>query len=83
VDAGGGGSSNYLYVPVVMQWNFWLHQRWSVFGEPGLVFSHHNGDNLGLEPDLSVGGRFLLTNGVTLTLRVGYPVVTFGASFLL
>ncbi len=84
VDAGGGGgSSNYLYVPVVMQWNFWLHPRWSVFGEPGLVFSHHNGGSLGLEPDLSAGGRFLLTDGVTLTLRVGYPVVTFGVSFLL
>src|SRR6185503_6138892 len=25
-----------LFVPVAMQWNFWLSTHWSVFGEPGL-----------------------------------------------
>ena len=84
VDAGGNGSISYLYVPVVMQWNFWLHQRWSVFGEPGLAFSHPvHGGGLGVSPDLSVGGRFHATDQVTLTLRLGYPALTFGVSFLL
>lgn len=85
VDAGGGGGSgaNYVYVPVVMQWNFWLHRRWSVFGEPGLAFSHHSGGSLGVEPDFAAGGRFHVTDGVTLTLRLGYPATTFGVSFLL
>jgi hypothetical protein len=27
-------------VPVVMQWNFWLTDKWSVFGEPGLTLRH-------------------------------------------
>ena len=32
-----GDTASYLVFPVVMQWNFWLSQNWSVFGEPGLV----------------------------------------------
>ena len=31
-----GGSYNYVFTPVVMQWNFWLTERFSAFGEPGL-----------------------------------------------
>ena len=31
-----GGTYNYVFVPVVMQWNFWLTERFSAFGEPGL-----------------------------------------------
>ena len=23
------------WLPLVMQWNFWLSEHWSVFGEPG------------------------------------------------
>lgn len=35
-----------FWVPVVLQWNFYLSKGWSVFGEPGLSFSHVNyGDN--------------------------------------
>jgi hypothetical protein len=83
VDAGGGASASYLYVPVVMQWNFWLHPRWSAFGEPGLAISHLNGGSLGVSPDVSVGGRFHASDNVALTLRLGYPAVTFGVSFLL
>jgi len=83
VDAGGSGSANYLYVPVVMQWNFWLHPRWSVFGEPGLALSHHSGGGLGVSPDFAAGGRFHATESISLTLRLGYPATTFGVSFLL
>jgi len=25
-----------LFIPVAMQWNFWLSNHWSVFGEPGV-----------------------------------------------
>ncbi len=74
---------NYFYVPVVMQWNFWLHRKWSVFGEPGLALYVQDG-RLELTPFvLYVGGRYHLTDRVTLTLRLGYPTFSFGASFLL
>jgi hypothetical protein len=29
-----------VHLPVVMQWNFWLSEKWSVFGEPGLTIRH-------------------------------------------
>jgi hypothetical protein len=84
VDAGGGGgSASYWYVPVVMQWNFWLHPRWSVFGEPGLAISHGAAAGFSVAPDIAVGGRFHASDSVALTLRLGYPAVTFGVSFLL
>ncbi len=74
---------NYFYVPVVMQWNFWLHRKWSVFGEPGLALYVQDG-RLEFTPFvLYVGGRYHLTDHVTLTLRIGYPTFSFGASFLL
>lgn len=28
------------HFPVAMQWNFWLTQQWSVFGEPGVNFRY-------------------------------------------
>jgi hypothetical protein len=30
-----------FYIPVVMQWNFFLSTHWSVFGEPGLAITHN------------------------------------------
>jgi hypothetical protein len=78
-----GGVYNYLYLPVVMQWNFWLTQRWSVFAEPGLsvYFVGHHG--ISLAPAAYAGGRFLIANGITLTGRIGYPDIGFGVSFML
>ena len=78
-----GGSANFLFVPVVMQWNFWLHPKWSVFGEPGLALSHRSDGGFGLSPVLSVGGRFHIADSVALTLRLGYPTVSLGVSLLL
>lgn len=74
-------SSNYLFVPVVMQWNFWLHRQWSVFGEPGLALSHGAGD-FGVVPVFSAGGRFHFSDSVALTARLGYPSFSLGVSFL-
>jgi len=74
-------SSNYLFVPVVMQWNFWLHRQWSVFGEPGLALSHGS-DGFGVLPVFNAGGRFHFNDSVALTMRVGYPSFSLGVSFL-
>lgn len=77
------GTYNYVYVPVVMQWNFWLTHRWSVFAEPGLNLyfaSHHS---LDISPALYVGGRFHIANGIAITGRLGYPASSIGLSFLL
>ncbi len=77
-----------VWVPVAMQWNFWLSRNWSVFGEPGLAFRLGDGlagphdDHLGWL-GLWVGGRYHFTDRVTLTLRVGRPTLSVGVSFLL
>lgn len=80
---GSGSRSSYLLFPVVMQWNFWLARRWSVFGEPGFFFYTRSGE-FGWRPAaLFGGGRFHFSQNATLTLRVGYPTLSLGVSFLL
>jgi hypothetical protein len=75
------GDKGVFWVPVVMQWNFWLSDKWSVFGEPGggLYF----GKASGIRPAFYAGGRFHFSDRVALTLRAGYPNFTVGVSFLL
>jgi hypothetical protein len=69
-------------LPVNMQWNFWFTPAWSAFAEPGLAIG--NGTyGRPVEPLLAVGGRYQLSSLLSLTLRVGYPVTSFGVSFFL
>ena len=78
-------------VPVVMQWNFWLHPQWSVFGEPGVAFHFRGGhsDHFEFDPfTFYVGGRFHFNDSIALTVRLGAPlldnnVFSVGVSFLL
>lgn len=87
-------NANYIDFPVAMQWNFFVAQRWSVFGEPGLIIWHGflsdcpNGnacpgrpDGTGWEPALYLGGRYHLSSGTALTMRIGFPAFSFGFSF--
>lgn len=78
-------SVNNLWLPVVMQWNFFLSRQWSVFGEPGLAlrFQSAPGDHVfKLDPQLYVGGRWHFSDGLALTLRAGYPSFSAGISFM-
>jgi len=73
-----------FFIPVVMQWNFWLTTHWSVFGEPGVGFAA----NPGLDRDVFhltayLGGRYHFNDRVSLTMRLGYPSISIGASFFL
>ena len=82
-----GESADYFLIPVVMQWNFWLSEQWSVFGEPGalLYVVDYGGEKNDFEVDVCMyaGGRWHFTSGAALTLRLGYPTFSVGASFLL
>lgn len=76
-----GDSRDRVFVPVVMQWNFWLARHWSVFGEPGL-FAYF-GEDFGVRPfALFLGGRYHFNDAIALTLRIGYPTLSVGASFM-
>jgi hypothetical protein len=35
-----GVPADFFQVPIVLQWNFYVAKRWSVFGEPGLYIWH-------------------------------------------
>jgi hypothetical protein len=84
-----------IIVPVVMQWNFWLSENWSVFGEPGgaiIFYDDHDKDDLEYRDDdkgahfrpvFFAGGRFHFNDAISLTMRVGYPYFSVGVSFFL
>jgi len=83
VRVSGRDHVNYFYLPVVLQWNFWLHRKWSVFGEPGLALYVDDG-HLEFAPFvLYAGGRYHFTDSIALTMRLGYPSFSLGVSFLL
>jgi hypothetical protein len=91
----GSCAANYFDFPVALQWNFYVAQRWSVFGEPGIVLSFGSyGDcglaanqcpghpsGTGLEPALFIGGRYHINDKMSLTMRIGFPSFSFGLSF--
>jgi len=94
---GGDCSANYIFIPVVLQWNFYVAKRWSVFGEPGLFFFHgfiadcpNNGGPrcpggprvTSVDPAFYVGARYYINDKMTLTMRVGFPSFSVGLSFL-
>jgi hypothetical protein len=91
-----------FWLPVAMQWNFFLTKVISVFGEPGFAIAHRrwsypwycNGqnqplcDNGGandttLEPVLWGGGRFMFSDKVGATVRIGFPMLSAGINILL
>jgi hypothetical protein len=77
-----------VWIPIVMQWNFWLSRNWSVFGEPGVSIRTGHGlegkhdDRLGIL-GLWVGGRFHFNDRIALTMRIGRPTFSVGVSFFL
>ncbi len=83
-------TKGHTWIPIVMQWNFWLSRNWSVFGEPGIVLRIDDGVKVepGKGPDkldpfaFYAGGRFHFSEYVTLTMRIGRPTASVGLSLL-
>jgi hypothetical protein len=84
-------SANGLIIPVVLQWNFFLLRRLSVFGEAGVAWQHwwntpylctfcggYTSTNQ-LDVALAAGGRFMVTERFAFLLRLGWPYVSLGA----
>ncbi len=92
-------TGDHIVVPVVAQWNFFFTPVVSAFGEAGLAFQHasaqvscdgvvggicqatHSENDV--LPVFAIGPRFTLSNWFAITVRVGYPYMTAGASFFL
>jgi hypothetical protein len=92
-----GCGASFFLIPVAMQWNFWFSPKFSAFGEPGLYIYHGVWDDYcppglpcvdapsrtGFRPAFWAGGRYHFNDTIALALRLGYPTLTFGVSFLL
>lgn len=93
----GGADTNFIFIPVAMQWNFFVAKNWSVFGEPGFAIYHGFYSNpcdgvpncafptpttTGIDLALYVGGRYHFNEHIALVLRIGYPTFSFGVSFM-
>jgi hypothetical protein len=90
----GDCGANYLMLPVALQWNVFVARRVSLFAEGGAFL--YNGwvddcavagcagapSTLGVLPTVAIGGRVHIGPVAALTLRIGYPISTFGVSFL-
>ena len=85
-DVGRNDGFNEFFIPVVLQWNFFLSRNWSVFGEPGIGVNYHGWQgpsDWDLAPFIFfAGGRFHFADRITLTMRIGYPAFSVGCSFL-
>lgn len=102
-NAGCSAYGNAFMFPVFMQWNFFLTEIVSVYGEAGFGISDEtygfnnyylgacpvgvdcstSGSHLEAFPYFEGGGRFLFGDTVGLMVRIGYPLLTVGAVFLL
>lgn len=73
-----------VIVPVTAQWNFWITRDfWSVFGEPGIAMRFRTNADNNFEPLVFfAGGRLHFADDFTLTLRVGYPYISLGATWI-
>jgi hypothetical protein len=81
---GADWTRDNTWAPIVMQWNFWLSEHWSVFGEPGGAFHlQDHGHTDRADFTLYGGARLRFSERATLTFRVGHPALTVGFSFLL
>jgi len=81
-----------LYVPVFLQWNFWLGSRASMFLEPSVIyrFAEYVGSCSDLPcapttrvlPSGAIGFRFRVVDHVAATVRIGWPLTSLGVSWL-
>lgn len=85
----------FLFLPVAMQWNFFVARKWSVAAEPGVTpwFGLYDYGRYcagagchdwAIWPSLSFVGRYHFSDGVALTMRLGFPeFFNIGVSFWL
>jgi hypothetical protein len=81
-----GPHSNVLWFPVVMQWNFFVTDVVTVFGEPGgaiRAVSGTNNNDIRIDGVLQLGAKFMFSRYVGLTLRAGYPYFSAGVTLLI
>lgn len=82
-------------LPVVAQWNFFFSDSISLLAELGLDIRyetwgneairpyHHDNDDIEAYPQFLLGVRFTVGKNITVPIRIGWPYLSVGVSFLL
>ncbi len=80
-----GENSNALWFPAVLQWNFFITDMITAFGEPGFSLRHSSSRDQPWSIDgvFQLGAKFMFGRYVGLTVRAGYPYFSLGVSALL
>ena len=84
-----------FYVPVSLQWNFWLGSRATFFLEPTLIYRYATyidecnsaygsacAERTKFLPSGAIGMRFRFANHIGMTLRAGWPMANLGLTWL-
>lgn len=79
-----GSNADALWFPAVLQWNFFITDVITAFGEPGisLRYSGNRDHPWNLEGVFQLGAKFMFSRYVGLTVRAGYPYFSVGVSML-
>jgi len=70
----------HVLVPVTAQWNLWFGDHVSVFIEPGADVVLGAAGGAHVQPVIYIGGRYLLSRAVAITVRAGAPDAAIGLS---
>jgi hypothetical protein len=81
IDYVGTSTEPHAWVPLQVQWNFWILPRFSAMFEPGVTLTF--GAETRLAPALNVGVRYRVYKKLYVTGKVGLPSATLGVSLLL
>jgi len=83
---GSSMDAHYFYLPIALQYDFWLPNRLSLFLEAGVIpfvaDPSEGAERIGVHPSFALGLRGRFSKRTTLTLRLGYPTLSLGLSFL-
>jgi len=76
-------------LPVAVQWNFFFNKTVSAFAELGLAIVYEtwdwptgDNDDIDVDPVFLIGPRFILGDKVAIPIRIGWPYLSVGVSFL-
>lgn len=81
IDYIGTSTEPHAWVPLQIQWNFWVLPRFSVMLEPGAALTF--GSETKLWPAIHAGARYRVYKKLYVTGKVGVPSATLGVSLLL
>ncbi len=86
----GDCDADNILFPVVAQWNFFFTPAVSAFAELGLAIVYEtwdwglaDDDDIDVEPVFLLGPRFILGDMIAIPIRIGWPYLSVGVSFLI